>query len=229
MQNQLLNSRISLFSVAAGAVLTLALMFMLMSLAAALGFWNYRPDDLPVPERQFWTVASLAWMTSVFVGSIFVAVVARSQQMKDGIINAIAVWAASYLFFGGVSLAAANMHRNSLSIWAIPETSIYWQCFVGDAAAFFLAVAGAVVGTAFERGYFRIKKKTEEKKYYSYSQATLESPSLKKTGRIRLFILAALLLLSGIQLNKWWSQVGLIILVIMFVESFFYYKSLGRR
>lgn len=177
MQNQIFKSRISLFSVAAGAVLTLALMFMLMSLAAALGFWNYRPDDLPIPEKQFWTIASLAWTTSVFLGSIFVVILASSQQMKDGIVNAIATWAVSYLFFGGVSLAAANMHRNALSIWAIPEASIYWQCFAGDAAAFFLAIAGAVLGTYIERGYFRKKSKVEQQTNYSYSYTKSDKPT----------------------------------------------------
>lgn len=144
------DSRISVLSVLSGILLILAFMFFFMSFAAALGFWTYRPDELPVLGPAFWMVAAVAWALSVFFGSFLTVVASRAKQVKDGILNAMTAWAGSYLLFGGIALSIAD--TNLRALLGSPTIGLFWQGFISDAAALGLGVVGGILGTYFERG-----------------------------------------------------------------------------
>lgn len=145
-------SRINAVSAIAGIILTLAIMFFCMSLAAALGYWSYQRDEMQELGPKFWTIASEAWVFSVFCGSFVATLSARATSMKDGLLNAVAAWAASYLLFGGIALSIVESNFNALL--GAPTVGLFWHGFFGDAFALCGGLAGGVVGVIVERGGF---------------------------------------------------------------------------
>jgi hypothetical protein len=146
-------SRINAVAVIAGIVLTLATMFFCMSLAAALGYWSYRTDEIPLLGSQFWVVTSVAWTISVFVGTLCAALISRSLNMKDGVLNALTTWAGSYLLFGGITLTIADSNLRTLI--GAPTVGLFWHGFIGDAIALIVGIGGGVLGTLWERSVAR--------------------------------------------------------------------------
>jgi hypothetical protein len=144
-----LESRINVVSVVAGVLVTLATMFFMMSLAAALGFWSYQEDEIPLLGPQFWAVASIAWTVSVFLGACLSAVSSRSRELKNGILNSITTWAGSYLLFGGIALSIAD--SNLRTLLGAPTVSQFWHGFIGDSIALGAGVLGGILGTYLER------------------------------------------------------------------------------
>jgi hypothetical protein len=157
-----IGSRINVVSVVAGVMLTLAIMFFSMSLAAALGFWSYRPDELPLLGPKFWTVASIAWTVSVFVGSVWATMSSRSTEMKNGVLNAVTAWAGSYLLFGGIALTIAD--SNLRTLLGSPTIGLFWHGFIGDAIALIAGIVGGVLGTYAERGTLRVRAPKADQK-----------------------------------------------------------------
>jgi hypothetical protein len=51
---------------------------------------------------------------------------------------------------------------------------------------------------------------------------------MQKAGRIRPFVLALIILVSGLILQKSWWQVGLVIMIVLFVQAFYRYRSLDQ-
>ncbi len=45
-------------------------------------------------------------------------------------------------------------------------------------------------------------------------------------GKVRPFVLGVLIMLSGLLLEKWWWKVGGIILIVVFVEAAYRYRTL---
>lgn len=149
-------SRINLLSVLAGILVTLASMFFFMSLAAALGFWSYQINELPSLGPQFWKVASIAWIFSVFLGTLLTAIAARTRTIKNGIINSITTWAGSYLLFGGMALSIAE--SNLQSYFSSTMIGLFWSGFIGDALALSAGLLGGFLGTKFEQKCQKQKK-----------------------------------------------------------------------
>lgn len=60
-------------------------------------------------------------------------------------------------------------------------------------------------------------------------QKIVPKPIIKKSqfGRVRPLVIALVLIAVGLILDKWWWQIGLTILVVLFVEAFYRYRSLG--
>jgi hypothetical protein len=143
-------SRINAVSAIAGVILTLAIMFFCMSLAAALGYWSYQRDEMQELGPKFWTIASEAWALSVFCGSFVATLSARATSMKDGLLNAVTTWAASYLLFGGIALSIVQSNFNALL--GAPTVGLFWHGFFGDAFALCGGLAGGVIGVLLERG-----------------------------------------------------------------------------
>jgi hypothetical protein len=46
------------------------------------------------------------------------------------------------------------------------------------------------------------------------------------SGRIRPFVLALIILIAGLLLDKWWWHVGVVIMIVLFVEAFYHYRPL---
>jgi hypothetical protein len=49
----------------------------------------------------------------------------------------------------------------------------------------------------------------------------------RQAGRIRPFLIAIVILGIGLLLDKWWWQIGLIIIVVFLVENYFHYRYRG--
>ncbi|MBL7671758.1 MAG: hypothetical protein JNM39_14825 [Bdellovibrionaceae bacterium] len=47
----------------------------------------------------------------------------------------------------------------------------------------------------------------------------------KRFGRIRPLVLAVIILLAGLLLDKWWWQIGGILVLVIFVEAFYRYRT----
>jgi hypothetical protein len=52
----------------------------------------------------------------------------------------------------------------------------------------------------------------EKRKYFS-------------VGRVRPFVLGLLVMIVGVFMEKWWWQLGLMIIIAVFVESYFHYRA----
>ena len=157
--------RISPLSIIAGVMLTLASMFLCMSLAAAFGFWNFQPAEIPMARPNFWVVASISWTFSVSFGTFLTVVASRTKEMKSGMVNALTTWAGAYLLFGGIALTIADTTLRSFL--GYPPVGIFWHGFIGDAAALLAGILGGAVGVYFERGAFKIHKVNKEKRSFS--------------------------------------------------------------
>lgn len=49
---------------------------------------------------------------------------------------------------------------------------------------------------------------------------------LQSSGRIRPFVLALVILVAGLFLEKWWWQIGAVIIIVTFVEAVYRYRAL---
>ena len=49
---------------------------------------------------------------------------------------------------------------------------------------------------------------------------------LQSSGRIRPFVLALVILIAGLLLQKWWWQIGAVIMIVLFVEAYYRYRTL---
>ncbi len=45
-------------------------------------------------------------------------------------------------------------------------------------------------------------------------------------GRVRPFVLGVIILAAGLVLDKWWWQIGGVLLTVVFVEAFYRYRAL---
>jgi hypothetical protein len=160
-QSIFLKSRISPFPIIAGIMLTLASMYLFMSFAAAMGVWSYQFYEIPLLGPKFWTVASISWTTSVFIGALVSVLASGSRDMRNGILNALTTWSGGYLLFGGIALTMADTNLSDLL--GLPVVGLFWHGFLGDAAALAAGVLGGVLGVLYERQ--SEKAKTSEKSF----------------------------------------------------------------
>lgn len=149
MRNQInFGSRISVRAVVTGVMVAVASMFLLMSLIAAFGIWNYNLNELVIATPSFWVSTTLAWIVSLYVGGLIASVGARSQTPVDGMLNAVAVCSGSYLLFGTAFLLFAPSSLDVLLSTATPQ--FYLRAFFGDLAAVIMGTYAGVVGAHFE-------------------------------------------------------------------------------
>lgn len=140
--------RIKPISVLAGILLILALNLFLMSFAAAMGFWSTDATEIPELSRPFWLMAGLAWVVSVFLGSILTVMAARIREVKGAVLNSLAAWAGAYIVFGGIALSMAESTVEVL--FNIRPQGLFWQGFLSDAIALSAAVGGGWLGAVLE-------------------------------------------------------------------------------
>jgi hypothetical protein len=49
---------------------------------------------------------------------------------------------------------------------------------------------------------------------------------IRELGRIRPFVLGLVILVAGLLIQKWWLwQIGLTILIVLFIEAYFRYRT----
>lgn len=161
MKNQTdFSSRIGVRAVTAGVMSALTCMFLLMSLIAALGIWNYDLNELAIAGPAFWISTTIAWTASMYSAGLIAALGSRSQSIVEGSLNAFAACCGSYLLFGMAFLFFAPSALETLLISADPQ--FFLRVFLGDIVAFVVGVYGGVVGVHYEQrsmGNFRSGKK----------------------------------------------------------------------
>lgn len=58
-------------------------------------------------------------------------------------------------------------------------------------------------------------------------KSNLKDPKkLSQLGRIRPFVLGLTLLILGIVFDKWWWGIGLLIIIVLFIEAYFRYRPM---
>jgi hypothetical protein len=53
-----------------------------------------------------------------------------------------------------------------------------------------------------------------------------KNDGLGNSGRVRPFVVALLLIILGLLLHQWWWKVGGVIMIVLFIEAYFRYRSL---
>ncbi|HTR49990.1 MAG TPA: hypothetical protein VMJ10_04725 [Kofleriaceae bacterium] len=146
--------RISIRAVAAGALVGLALLALLMALARSFGSW------LGFAERQlgagFAVYGIAAWIVSALAGSYMAAVVSRSADRRDGIVHGIVTWATAVL---GATIAARLWIVLALAVKLVDVETIQTfnaprvmlAFFLADALALIAAIVGGIAGSRAER------------------------------------------------------------------------------
>ncbi len=155
----LIENRIQLVSVISGFLVTLAFLFFSMSLSAAFGYWSYKPEQDVMVNNQFWNVASVGWIVSVFLGCFVSATAAKPVEFRNGILNALTTWAASCLFFGGISMRIADPNLQAFLL--TPTRVLFWHGFISDAAALGVAIFAAILAVYIERLKIRVEKEVD--------------------------------------------------------------------
>jgi hypothetical protein len=52
------------------------------------------------------------------------------------------------------------------------------------------------------------------------------SKRLRESGRIHPFLLGIIVLVAGLLAHQWWWQIGAVIIVAVFVDAYFWYRTL---
>jgi hypothetical protein len=53
-----------------------------------------------------------------------------------------------------------------------------------------------------------------------------KNDGLGNNGRVRPFVVALSLIILGLLLHQWWWRVGGVIMIVLFIEAYFRYRSL---
>lgn len=145
MEQPIARNRVSLTAALSGSLITVAVMVLLMSTS---GEWRsergfFEPSLNASPG--FWMSATMiAWLFSVALGSALAALIANSKSTFDGALQGLVVWAASYLFVGGLIL---TMMR------PLPEfgeqlsmSKLIWSGFAGDILGLAISLLAGATG-----------------------------------------------------------------------------------
>lgn len=143
--------RVSTRAVITGVLLSLAVMGLLMSLAAALGVWTFSFEEFATPDSEnIWTAALISWVISMFVGAYMSSMSGRSITSGDGILHGLTTWAAStvvsYIF---IVLAFGSFLLLSFAPWS---------AFLSGAVALAMSILGGVLGA---RSEVKVERKRE--------------------------------------------------------------------
>jgi len=150
-------SRISARAVAAGAVLALAALALLMTLGGAFGLWTMGPLDAEAVQNLkpgFYVWVAIAWIVSVFLGGLVASVVSRASSQRNGVLHGLITWATACLT-GAVLLCmwfAAALAVNAASIDALGAMGrgMLAAFSVADALAVGAAILGGLLGARSE-------------------------------------------------------------------------------
>ena len=141
-------NQISLRAVAAGCLITVALTMLFLSLANAAAFWKFETTGKLSSDTTFYLCLSTAWIVAVFVGGFFAAVAAHSANLKDAALNALIVWAGTYLLFLWF-VANFSGFQVGTDVSLGPSWPI-WGEFACSALSLLSAFAGCLSGTKTE-------------------------------------------------------------------------------
>ncbi len=132
----------------AGMLFALALMLFLTS--SVRNFFvasGWEDPSSAVPG--VWILMTSAWILSVFAGSVLASLGARAQEIADGVLQGVTVWAVSYLAFGTLIAVKVVGYEPIVELDDVSGMLVL-KDFAGE---FFALIAGAVAGAlASKRG-----------------------------------------------------------------------------
>lgn len=136
------SSRIAFRPVIAGTLITLALtLFLSNTVREMLHIAGRDADDTAF---GVWFSMASVWGFSVLCGAIVATLGARAQGTLDAILNALTVWALSFLCFGAL-IAARNVGFEA--IVELEDISGFWvvRDFLGELIALSFSVFGSIL------------------------------------------------------------------------------------
>lgn len=140
-QNSILHPacRLSVRAVAGGVFVTLSIFLTLLALIAGFHVWNFDLSELPTLTMGFWISVFFAWCFAVFSGGLVSSLSLLPRGALNGILNAVATWAASCVFITTVLVLFTsetfNFTRDQYS-----EGGPFWLVFFGNTAAFGMSI-----------------------------------------------------------------------------------------
>jgi len=145
--------RISVRAVVAGALVELALIGLLLTLAGGLGWWPVERFQLGAAFAVF---GIAAWVVSALAGGYAAAVISRSTERRDGIVHGIVTWATACLsatiaarVYLVLAIAVKLVDLDAIKAFDTPRVMLAF--FLADALALIAAVVGGIAGSHAER------------------------------------------------------------------------------
>jgi hypothetical protein len=131
-------SRISVRAITAGILTTFAATILLMTLAAGLGLWSYRIEEVPNLGAGFWVFFFVAWTVSLGVGAFVSSVAGRSSTRVDGLLYGGVTWAGACVLGCLTMAVGTGRFFNFTAGQTMP--GMFWLIFFGDAIALIVAL-----------------------------------------------------------------------------------------
>jgi hypothetical protein len=192
-----------------GTVTTFAIMNLLMMISGGMGLWSFDVDHPTLLTQSFWLWAFTFWILSCFSGAFIAAVTARGNRptlhafLNWASVNVIGTFLLPFLtasFFPDTGTTASMQF-------------IFWGAFVANFVAILASLMGARMATSYPISFST--KLDSEEPYLS----------TKSGGRIRPAVLGILLVTAGLLFENNWWQLGVLILVVVFVEAAMRYST----
>jgi len=147
--------RISIRAVIAGALVELALIGLLLTLAGSLGWWPATGEKFQF-GAAFAVFGIAAWVVSALAGAYAAAVISRSTERRDGIVHGIVTWATACLgatiaarVYLVLAIAVKLVELDAIKAFDAPRVMLAF--FLADGLALIAAVVGGIAGSHAER------------------------------------------------------------------------------
>jgi uncharacterized BrkB/YihY/UPF0761 family membrane protein len=138
------SSRLSARATTGGVLAVFSTMVLLMTLAGALGLWEFNIRQMGDLGTGFWVWGLVSWVVSVFVGAYLSSVSSRSVDPRDGVIHGAVVWAAACV------LGCLFLSYTMLGTEHVMSRGMLLGAFLGDSLALGAAVLGGLLGSKSE-------------------------------------------------------------------------------
>jgi hypothetical protein len=138
------SSRLSARATTGGVLAVFSTFALLMTLAGALGVWEFDLSQISALGPGFWVWSSGAWAASVFVGAYLSSISSRSVDRRDGVIHGVVTWAAACVL-GCLFLAYATPVADH-----VMNHGMLFGAFFGDSLALIAAIFGGLAGSKSE-------------------------------------------------------------------------------
>ncbi len=150
-------ARISVRAVAAGAIVELVAIGLLLMLAGGLGLWSMGPVDAAWASELgagLGLFAGVAWVGAAFLGGYIAAVIARATARRDGLLHGLMSWAVACSAAAVLGctwfMAAVVIGMAKVDLASAFGDRLMLGLFAGDLLALAGALAGGVVGARAE-------------------------------------------------------------------------------
>jgi hypothetical protein len=119
-------------------------MVLLMTLAGALGLWEFNLRQMTDLGTGFWVWGLVSWVVSVFVGAFLSSVSSRSVDRRDGVIHGAVTWAAACV------LGCLFLSYSMQGAEHVMSRGMLLGAFLGDLLALSAAILGGLLGSRSE-------------------------------------------------------------------------------